>query len=195
MATQRIWTITSGLVLLATAAAGCSSERLVEEAASRIDGVGDVSIDEDAGSLSITDEDGEDALSFDVDEDGTASWSTSDGAMTAGEARELPEAIASVFTPPSGFTPAVNSEWQDDDTDVIHTQGELTGGGFGELLDQLEAAVEAGPWDEVTRTIAAEDVMGTIQGTTQDGRLLQTSLIVDPESDEAMVQVMLATPR
>jgi hypothetical protein len=181
----------AGALLLA----GCSSESVVERGLSQMEGVDDVEIDSDGGSISIRGEDGE-SIDIEVDEDeGTSTITTEEGTVTTGQSSEIPPEIAAVFTPPAGFEPQAVSDLTDDGRRGLMVQGPITGD-WGELMDEIEASVEAGPWDEVERQAMVVGAMGSVIGTQESdaGSLLTVSLIMDEDETEGLLSIMLLLP-
>lgn len=172
---------------------GCSTDSLIERGVSMIDGVDDVEIDREDGSVAIRNEDGG-SFGIDVDEEeGTARLDTEDGSVVTGEASELPPEITAVFTPPPNFAVQGVSDVQTEDGRGLLAQGEITGD-WAEVMDDVEAAVTAGPWDEVQRQVMQEGVMGTVVGNREDGRNLTASVIMDDDADTGVLSVMLVIP-
>lgn len=175
--------------------AGCSVDSLLERGLSMVEGVEGVEIDREDGSFAIRSEDGE-LFSIDIDEEeGTASFATQDGAVTTGPTSELPAEIAAVFTPPAAFeVQAVSDMSSVEDGRGLLAQGPISGD-WQDLLDSIEAAVEAGPWDEVQRQVVAAGAMGTVIGGREDGQgTLTVSLMMEEANDEGMLSVLLVTP-
>lgn len=181
----------AGALLLA----GCSSESVVERGLSQIEGVDDVEIDEDDGSISIRGEDGE-SFDIEVDEDeGTSTITTDEGTVTTGQTSEVPAEVAAVFTPPAGFQPQAVSDLTDDGTRALTVQGTITGD-WEELMEEIEASVNAGPWDEVLRQDMAVGALGSVMGMQEGdpGSTLTVSLIMDDNSPEGLLSMALMVP-
>ena len=174
--------------------AGCSVDSLLERGLSMVEGVEGVEIDREGGSFSISSEEGE-RFAIDIDEEeGTASFATEEGAVTTGQASELPAEIAAVFSPPPGFEVQAVSDMTNPDGRGLLAQGEITGE-WDQLLDSIEAAVEAGPWDEVQRQVMEAGVMGVVIGSREDGGgTLNASLIMEDGGQEAMLSLLLVIP-
>ncbi len=181
----------AGALLLA----GCSSESVVERGLSQVEGIEDVEIDSDDGSVTIEGQDGE-SFDLDIDEDeGTGTITTDEGTITTGESSEVPEEIAAVFTPPAGFQPQAASEVTEADSRAFTVQGAISGD-WGELMDEIEASVADGPWDEVQRQDMAEGVMGGVTGIQEGdpGSTLTISLLMDESSPEGVLTIALMLP-
>lgn len=179
----------------ALALAGCSGEELVEQGLSQIEGVEDVEIDPEGGSISIEGQDGE---SFDIEldeEEGSSTITTDEGTVTTGESSEVPAEISAVFTPPTGFEPQAASEVTEADGRALTVQGTVTGD-WGELMDELEAAVAEGPWDEVQRQDIAAGAMGGVTGIQEGdpGSSLTVSLLMDEGATEGLLSISLVLP-
>jgi len=189
---------TRPLLLLGAAVlvlAGCSGEDLVEQGLSQVEGVEDVEIDSENGSISIEGQDGE-SFDVEVDEEESSSTITSDeGTITTGQASEVPAEISQVFSPPAGFEPQAASEATEADTRAVTVQGAITGD-WGELMDQIEASVADGPWDEVQRQDIVEGAMGGVSGI-QEGEansVLTVSLLMDEGETEGLLSISLVVP-
>lgn len=179
----------AGLLLLT----GCSTDSLLERGISMVEGVDDVEIDREDGSFALRNEDGE-SFGIDIDEEeGTASFATEDGTVVTGEASELPTEIAAVFTPPPGFDVQVVADVDTADGRGLSAQGEVTGE-WSQLMDQIEAELAAGPWDEVQRQVMQEGVMGAVIGAHEDGGTLNVSLIMEEGTAAGMLSVLLVIP-
>jgi len=179
-------------VLLLTA---CSADSLLERGLSQIEGVDDVEIDRDSGSFAIRGEDGE-VFEVEVDEGaGTSTITTQDGTITTGGIDELPPEVAAVFTPPPSFRPQAVSDLSEDGTRGLMVQGTIEGD-WAELMDSIEAAVTAGPWDEVQRQTMLADVMGAVVATTEGepGSTLTVSLVMDEDETEGLLSILLVEP-
>lgn len=181
----------AGAVLLA----GCSGESVAERGLSQIEGIEDVEIDSEDGSVSIQGQDGE---SFDIEideEEGTSTITTDEGTVTTGESSEVPEEIAAVFSPPAGFEPQASSEVTEADTRAFTVQGSITGD-WGELMDEIEASVADGPWDDVQRQDLAEGAMGGVTGIQEGdpGSILTISLLMDDGATEGLLSISLILP-
>lgn len=188
---RSLLTLGAGALLLA----GCSGESVVERGLSQMEGVDDVEIDSEDGSVSIRGEDGE-SMEIEVDEDeGSSTITTDEGTVTTGQTSEVPPEIAAVFTPPAGFAPQAVSDLTDDDMRGLTVQGTITGD-WEELMDEIEASVNAGPWDEVQRQALAVGAMGSVMGI-QEGEpdsTLTVSLIMDENSPEGLLSIALIVP-
>lgn len=183
--------LVAGALLLA----GCSSESLTERGLSQIEGVEDVDIDSDGGSVSIRDEQGE-SIDIEIDEDqGTSTITTEDGTVTTGQSSEIPAEITAVFTPPAGFEPQAASDLTEDGMRGLLVQGTITGD-WEQLMDEIEASVAAGPWDDVERQAILVGAMGSVIGTqdAEPGSTLTASLIMDEGEPEGMLSIMLLLP-
>lgn len=181
----------AGALLLAS----CSVDGLLERGLSMVEGVEGVEIDRDGGSFAIRSEEGE-LFAIDIDEEeGTASFATEEGSVTTGQASELPSEIAAVFSPPPGFqVQAVSDMSSTEDGRGLLAQGEITGD-WSELMDTIEAAVQAGPWDEVQRQVMQAGVMGIVIGGREDGSgTLNASLMMEEGAQEGMLSVLLVIP-
>ena len=175
--------------------AGCSVDGLLERGLSMVEGVEGVEIDREGGSFAIRSEEGE-LFAIDIDEEeGTASFATEEGSVTTGQASELPSEIAAVFSPPPGFqVQAVSDMSSTEDGRGLLAQGEITGD-WSDLMDTIEAAVQAGPWDEVQRQVMQAGVMGTVIGAREDGSgTLHASLMMEEDAQEGMLSVLLVIP-
>lgn len=181
----------AGALLLA----GCSSESVVERGLSQVEGVDDVEIDTEDGSVSIEGEDG-DSIEIEVDEEeGSSTITTEEGTITSGQSSEVPEEIAAVFTPPPGFEPQAVSDLTDDGSRGLTVQGTITGE-WEQLMDEIETSVEAGPWDEVQRQDMAVGVMGSMIGIQEadPGSTLTVNLILDEDATEGLLTIALVLP-
>lgn len=190
-ATRPLALLGGGALLLA----GCSGESVVERGLSQIEGIEDVEIDTEDGSISIQGQDGE-SFDIDIDEDeGTSTITTDEGTITTGQSSEVPAEIAAVFSPPAGFEPQAASEVTEADTRAFTVQGSITGD-WGELMDEIEASVAAGPWDDVQRQAIADGVMGGVTGIQEGdpGSMLTVSLIMDENSPEGLLSISLVVP-
>lgn len=185
-------------VLAAGAAAAlltaCSTDSVVERAVGMVDGVEGVDIDSDDGSISIEGEDGE-RFEMDVEEDGESSTiTTEDGTITTGADQTLPPEIAAVFDAPDGYRIGAVSDITDDGNRVIITQGEIDGE-WQALMDDLEARVRAGGWDEVTVSAMAVGAMGGINGSRDDGAEgINITLLAEENSTTAILGVTYLQP-
>ena len=174
---------------------GCSVDGLLERGLSMVEGVEGVEIDREGGSFAIRGEEGE-LFAIDIDEEeGTASFATDEGTVTTGQASELPAEIAAVFSPPAGFQiQAVSDMSSTEDGRGLLAQGEISGD-WSELMDTIEAAVQAGPWDEVQRQVMQAGVMGVVIGAREDGSgTLNASLVMEEGEQEGMLSVLLVLP-
>lgn len=174
--------------------AACSSDSLVERAVGMIDGVEGVDIDTDSGSISIQGEDGA-LFEMEVDEENQSSTiTTEDGTITTSADQEFPPEIAAVFTPPPGFQVVSVAEFTEDTNRVLMVQGQITGV-WQELMDDLEARVRAGGWDDVQVSAMAVGFMGGIVGANEDGSVgLSISLMMEEDNPEGLLQVMYLQP-
>ena len=179
-------------VLLLTA---CSTDSLLEQGLSRVEGVEGVEIDRESGSFAIRGEDGE-VFEVEIDEGtGTSTITTEDGTVTTGGIDELPREVAAVFTPPPSFRPQAVSDLTEDGTRGLMVQGTAEGV-WAELMDSIEAAVAAGAWDEVQRQTVVAGVMGAVVGTTEGeaGATLTVSLMMDEDATEGLLSIVLVQP-
>ena len=188
----------ASIVALGTAAlllAGCSTDSLLERGLSMIEGVEGVDIDTDSGSISIRGQEGE-LFEMEIDEEtGDSTFTTEEGTVTTSTDNELPSEIAAVFAPPASFQPVSVSDFLDGDNRAVMAQGPITGE-WEPLMDQIEAAVQTGPWDEVMRQAMAPGVMGSVMGTQEgdDAVQLMVNLIIDEGAPEGMLQIVLLLP-
>lgn len=167
----------------------------MERGLAQVEGVDDVEIDSDGGSISIRDEDGG-SIDIEMDEDeGTGTITTEEGTVTTGQSSEVPPEIAAVYTPPAGFEAQAVSELTDDGTRGLMVQGTLAGE-WEQVMDEIEASVNAGPWDDVERQSLLVGAMGSVIGTQEDdaGSTLTVSLIMDEDETEGMLSIMLLLP-
>lgn len=179
---------------LAAGAAGalltaCSSDSLVERAVGMVDGVEGVDIDSDSGSISIEGQDGE-QFEMEVDEkDQSSTITTEDGTITTSADQEFPAEIAAVFDPPPGYQVVSVADFTDEDNRVLMVQGEIDGD-WQELMDDLEARVRAGNWDEVQVSAMAVGAMGGIVATRNDGAEgLNITLLMEENNPTGMLGV------
>jgi hypothetical protein len=174
--------------------AACSADNLAERAVEMIDGVEGVDIDADSGSISIEGDDGE-RFEMDVDEDDESTTiTTQDGTITTAADQELPSEIAAVFDPPPGYRIGAVSDLTDDGNRVIMTQGEIEGD-WQELMDDLEARVRAGNWDDVQVSALAVGAMGGIVATRNDGEEgLNITLLMEENNPTGMMGVTYLLP-
>lgn len=189
--TRVVATLSLGALLLTA----CSTDSILERGLSQIEGVDDVEIDRDSGSVAIRGEDGE-VFEVEVDEEaGTSTITTQDGTVTTGEIDELPPEIAAVFPPPPSFRPQAVSDLAEDGTRALMVQG-IIEGDWEELMDSIEAAVAAGSWDEVQRQTMLAGVMGAVVATTEGepGSTLTVSLMMDEDEPEGLLSIMLVQP-
>lgn len=170
--------------------AACSSDSLVERAVGMVDGVEGVDIDSDSGSISIQGEDGA-LFEMEVDEDGQSSTiTTEDGTLTTAVDQELPPEIAANFDPPPGYRIGAVYDATDEGNRVISTQGEIDGD-WQELMDDLEARVRAGNWDEVQVSGLAVGAMGGIVATRNDGAEgLNITLLMEENNPTGLLSVV-----
>jgi hypothetical protein len=198
MAPQRAPSPIRAMVALGVGAlllAACSVDNLVERGLSRIEGVDDVEIDRESGSFAIRGEDGE-VVEVEVDEGaGTSTITTEDGSITTGEVDQLPPEVAAVFTPPTSFRPQAVSDLTEDGTRGLLVQGTIEGD-WAELMDGIEASLDAGPWDEVQRQTVVAGVMGAMVATTEGepGSTLTVTLMMDEGQPEGVLSIMLVQP-
>ncbi len=185
--------------LLAVAAAGllltaCSVQDLIEGGLSRVEGVGEVTIDfsEEGGTFSITSEEGE-VIGFDVDSEGQANLTTPDGTMETSIGGEVPEEVHDGIDLPSGYEPhAVTRFEAEDEGSGILVQGTIQGE-FSSILDELEASLDA-RWAQTERILMQEGHMGMVAGTDADEeRGVHATLVMDQgdEGNEGMLQIMV----
>lgn len=174
--------------------AACSTDSVAERAVGMVDGVEGVEIDSEDGSISIEGEDGE-RFEMDVDEDGESSTiTTEDGTINTGADQTLPEEIAAVFDAPDGYRVGAVSDVTDDGNRIIITQGEIDGE-WQELMDDLEARVRAGDWDEVNVSAMAVGSMGGINATKgDDGEGINITLLAEEDSTTAILGVTYVQP-
>ncbi len=168
----------------------CSAEGLIERVIGQAEGIDDVSIDSESGSFSIGGEEGE--FSIDVDEDGGSTFSDGESEVSTQPTDEVPpeitEAIAAL---PDTFEPAVVTRQMGGDGSGVFLQGEVSGD-QDELLDLLEQGIRDAGWPEVERIVAAPG-FASVAGTEGEdgGRGLAVNLIVDDESDEGQLQLIV----
>jgi hypothetical protein len=174
--------------------AACSAESVAERALEAVDGVGGVEIDSDGGSISIEGEDGE-RFEMDIDEDGESSTiTTQDGTITTAADQPFPDEIAAVFDPPQGYRIGAVSDLTDEGNRVVMTQGEIEGD-WQALMDDLEARVRAGNWDEVQVSAMAVGAMGGISATRDDGAEgLSITVLQEEGSPTALLGVTYLSP-
>ena len=175
--------------------AGCSVDSLLERGLSQVEGVDGVAIDRESGSFSIRGEEGE-VMSVEIDEEsGTSTFTTEEGTVTTGQADELPPEIAALFSPPPGFAPQAVSDLTEADTRGLMVQGSIEGD-WDDLMDSIEAAVEAGPWDEVQRQAVVPGVMGAVIGLQEGdpGTNLNVSLLMEEDGTEGLLSIVLVLP-
>lgn len=172
--------------LLAT---GCG--RIAERALEAATGADDVTIDRDTGSVSIETDDG--SMSFDVEEDsGEFRMETDDGTFTAAPTTEIPPEIAARMSFPDRFVPESVYEQTTPDGHALVVGGTIDGV-LSEVLDELEGLLRnAGHDPERFIMDQGGEGMGSLHVASDDGELLQVSLIGD--SNQMMLQVMLIQP-
>jgi hypothetical protein len=167
--------------------AACSTDSVVERAVGMVDGVEGVDIDSEDGSISIEGQDGE-RFEMDIDEEGESST------ITTGADQTLPDEIAAVFDAPDGYRIGAVSDIADDGSRVFITQGEIDGE-WQALMDDLEARVRAGNWDEVTVSAMAVGAMGGINATRGDGAEgLNITVLAEENSTTAILGVTYLQP-
>ncbi|MFP4311386.1 MAG: hypothetical protein ACLFS9_05315 [Nitriliruptoraceae bacterium] len=169
--------------------AACSAEDVAERALESVEGVGDVELDPEDGSISVEGEDGE-GFEVDIDEDGESSTiTTQEGTITTAEDQPVPEELAAVFDPPEGYRIVTVSEVADDGDRIIITQGEIDGD-WQSLMDDLEARTRAGDWDDVQVSAVAVGSMGSIAATRNDGTEgLNITLLQDENTPAAILGI------
>ncbi|MFO7779706.1 MAG: heavy metal-associated domain-containing protein [Nitriliruptoraceae bacterium] len=175
--------------------AGCSGESVVERGLSQVEGIEDVEIDSEDGSVSIEGQDGE-SFDLDIDEDeGTSTITTDEGTVTTGQSSEVPAEIAAAFTPPAGFQPQAASEVTEEDSRAFTVQGAISGD-WGELMDEIEASVAEGPWDEVQRQAMVEGTMGGVTAIQEGdpGSTLTISLLMEEDAPDGLLTIALVLP-
>jgi len=174
--------------------AACSSDSLVERAVGMVDGVEGVDIDSDSGSISIEGEDGA-LFEMEVDEDDQSTTiTTEDGTITTSTEQEFPAELAAIFDPPPGYQVASVAEYTEEDRRVLMVQGEIAGD-WQELMDDLEARVRAGDWDEVQVASMAVGVMGAVIGTVEEGdQVLNVQLMMEENNPTGLLSVMYLQP-
>ncbi len=173
--------------------AACSADSVVERAVGMVDGVEGVDIDSEDGSISIEGQDGE-TFDMDIDEDGESSTiTTQDGTITTAQDQELPAEIAAVFDAPAGYRIGAVSDITDNGDRVIMAQGEIEGD-WQTLMDDLEARVRAGDWDEVQVSAMVVGAMGGINAARGENEVLSITLLQDEDSSTAMLSLVYGQP-
>lgn len=182
--------------LAAVLLVGCSTERIMESALERVDGVGDVSIDAESGSFSVTGDDGEE-FSVEVDsETGESTFRTHEGEVSTSPTQEVPDEIADAVTLPAAFAPVATSRGDVDGGTQLMLQGTVTGD-FAALVEEIEQGVRAGGWDVVERQAIVEGHQAMIMGrddAEDDDRGVMVTLMLGEGDDEGMLQVILLQP-
>jgi len=194
--TSRLLTRSVALAAAGLMVAACSVQDLIEGGLSRVEGVGEVDIDfsEEGGSFNITSEEGE-AFGVDVDDEGTSTIHTDEGSMTTTLDGEVPSEVTDAIDLPAGFTAQSVSRMEDaENGNAIMVQGTIQGA-FGDLLDELEAAVSS-HWSQVERMTMAEGQMGAVIGTddAEEHGVHATLIMENDGTDEGMLQIMVIDP-
>ena len=190
----KLITIAAATVLLAA----CSVQDLIESGLSRVEGVGDVTIDfsEEGGIFSITSEDGEDVLAFDVDAQGRSTITTPEGTIDSSFDGEVPEEVSDAIDLPRGFQPQMVSRFESDEEGdqaggvVLH--GTIAGD-MGSILDELETSLEA-RWEKTERVMMDEEgqVAMVYASDADEQRGVHATLTMDQGDDEpGLLQIVV----
>ncbi|MFP4235471.1 MAG: hypothetical protein ACLFUG_11135 [Nitriliruptoraceae bacterium] len=174
--------------------AACSGADIAERALESVEGVGDVDLDPEDGSISVEDEDGE-RLEMELDEEGGSSTiTTEEGTITTGQDQAFPEQLAAVFDPPEGYRIISVADVVEDGDRVVTTVGEIDGE-WQAMMDDLEARVRAGDWDDVQVNSTVAGAIGSITATRNDGaESLNVSLLQEENNPTATLGVTYGAP-
>lgn len=133
-----------------------------------------------------------DAAGVEIDsETGEVRIETDEGEVTLGESSEVPSSVTDVIDLPSDFQPMGVTDYRGEEGTGAMVIGVVRGDPDA-LADQLEAAVEAGGWDEVSSTQLGPQAKNWA-GSTGD-RGVQVQLLINEDGDEHQLHVIALTP-
>lgn len=178
-----------GAALLASATAvtltGCGAltERAMESAVERIEGVDGVDLDVDSGSFSFETEDGTVTMDADAD-DGQVTIETPEGTMRSGASTEVPAAVTDVLRLPSGFEAVTVTELSDAESTSTSVGGVVPGGSMTDLLAELTTALEDAGLTIALRSESAE--FSNLVTEELDGPGRQVTVLVIADGEDAL---------